>query len=248
MRKLLLSLFAFVPASLFAQALAMASKPDTSHGAHYSERVMVGGYIEFSSISNYVYDFKIMNRPYNLSVNGNKSYGIIGLMPLNEYLSLFAQAGYQKLSFAFADKDPETGYELVGADLPAIDSSDVKGKFDTHDIQAQLGLEVGLPLYSSYERSLLCKVYAFGTGMFGKMYFSDTKFESDNLFGYSWGGGGRIAWNRFAVMGGIRSSHSYWRTYFDPSKKTGEQSEDDTFMLDYNANFNPFVAVLFAFN
>lgn len=247
MRKMLF-LLALAPLPLFAQALAMAPKPDTSRSAAYAERVMVGAYTEFSSISDYITEYQIMKRPYTVEVDANSSYGIAGLMPLNEWISLMANAGYQKLSFDFRDNNVAEGYSLAAAELPRIDSADVAGSFNTHNVLAQIGAEIGLPLFNSYQHSLLLKLYSFGTGIGGKMYFDDTKFESGNLWGYSWGGGLRCAWSRVAVMGGVRSSHVYWRTYFDPSKKTGEQSTDDTFMLDYNANFNPYVQLMFAFN
>lgn len=247
--RFLFVLAALLPVAVSAQVLAMAAKPDSSHGSGYTERVMVGAYTEFGSISEYTYEYKVMNRPYHLDVDASNGYGIIGLMPLNDWFTLTAHAGYQKLSFRFRDYDTTSALQYIDTTtMPKIDSSDVRGKFDSHNVLAQLGIEVGLPLYSSYENSLLVKLYTFGTGVGGKMYFSDTKFESGEIWGYSWGGGLRVAWNRVALMSGVRSSHIYWRTYFDPSKKTGEQSDDDTFMLDYDANFNPYVSLLFAFN
>lgn len=249
MRPFFLSLI-LLPVLSMAQVLDMAPKPDTYEQNGFTERVMVGLFAEKSSISDFTSEFLIMNQPYSLEVDPGNHFGLIGLLPLNPWITLTAQASYQKLSFQFQANNPQLAYQHINDStiIPKIDSSDVQGSFNTHNVMAQLGVEAGIPLYSSQAHSLLFKFYSFGTGMGGKMFFDETKFESGNLWGYSWGGGLRIHWNRVAIMGGVRNTHSYWRTYFDPSEKTGDQSKEDTFMLDYDANFNPFVSVLFAFN
>ncbi len=247
MRKLLYSLL-LVPMALYAQTLDMAPKPDQGGSSVYAERVMVGPYMEFSNITDFIVNFDVMKRPYQVTVDAENGYGLAGLMPLNEWVTLMANAGWQKLSFTYRDLDPATGYALASSDTARTDSSDVEGSFNSQNVLAQIGVELGMPLYNSYEHSLLLKLYTFGTGIGGKMFLDDTKFENTNLWGYSWGLGLRAAWRSVAIMGGVRSSHVYWRTYFDPADKTGDQSKDDTFMLDYNANFNPYFQILYAFN
>ena len=211
--------------------------PKKSDSMKYEERVTIGPYFEFSSIpeNNVTYDFKIMNRPYQIQVNPSHFYGFSGTLPLNSWVGIHAIAGYQYFEIRYKDKNLKQGYENLNTSIEedpffTLDSSAVQGSFDAHHFTVQVGFDAGLPLISSYNYQTLLKLYGFAGAIGGRAIYRKTEFVNTSVWGYSWGCGFRAAFYKVSASFGFRTSYFYSRTYFE--KPTLSDKNGDTFMMD----------------
>lgn len=211
--------------------------PQKSDLIEYEERVSVGAYLELSSIDSKAieYEFKIMNRPYDLSFSSSNFYGLSGNLPLNSWVGLYALGGYQYVEVKYKDKNTQEGYQNLASLIEenpffSLDSSAVEGHFDAHRVSVQFGFEAGFPLLSSYNYQTMLKVFGFLGGVGGRVFYRNTDFMNAAHWGYAWGGGFRAAYEKLSVSFGFRSSHLYSRTYFE--KPSLSNKTDDTFMAD----------------
>ncbi len=247
-----LILFLSLPIMAFAHTDSSMAAPENDSTRQFEESVSVGPYYETGYVSkkNFISDFYIMGRRYDIDIDMTPLYGIQGNLPFNQWITGFMVAGYQHLGIRFADKNLTTAYENLkqlesddNMNSP-IDSSDIKGRFQAHNFLLQLGIEIGLPLVESYQHQFMFKVVALGSLLGGRGFFSDTQFLNPAIWGHAWGVGARISWHWVSLIGGIRNTHIYWHTYFE--KKTGTLKDDDTFMLDYDTMAQPFFSMTFA--
>lgn len=221
--------------------------PQKSNSIKYEERVSVGPYLELSSLDSktITYDFKIMNRPYDIKLNSSNFYGFSGNLPLNNWIGLYALGGYQYVEVKYKDKDVEKGYQNLASIIEedpsfSLDSSAVEGHFDIHRISVQLGFEAGVPILSSYNYQSMLKLFTFLGGVGGRAFYRNTDFMNAAHWGYAWGIGIRGAYEKLSVSLGFRSSHLYSRTYFE--KPSLLDKKGDTFMIDADNSAQLFVS------
>ena len=233
-------------AAIATAAFAQESTSSSPSNYSYEERPGVGLYYEVSgNMANVIDQYKVWNHPYNISQSNGPLMGVGAQMPLNKWFGLNGIVGYQQLKFNFnAGSDSVQGALLDS--LPRLDSGDVRGKLTSNNLIVQAGFEAGVPFYTNYQHQLMLKVLVFGAGIGGKTFFNSSKFANTNIWGYSYGGGLRMAWGPVSLEGGVRFAHIYWQAYFDPSDQTGEQASGDSFMLDYNSPVSPFVKATWA--
>lgn len=253
MSKLLLSLllsaatFSFAETVFIDNSMAAAEHSDTEG---YEERVSVGPYIEFTNIKmkNVNKSYKVKERPYDIDVSNTFTYGGAGNLPFNNYIGFYIIAAYQFLGINYQDQNPDKAYAILDSLRNEfffnddVDSSDIKGHHQMHTVIFQIGFDVGVPLYSSYDYQLMIKLFAFGGGIAGKTFFqNDSKFVAPPIYGYAYGFGLRFAYEKFVLSGGLRNSHEYFHTYYE--RKISETKDGDEFMLDFDNYFQPFVNV-----
>lgn len=231
----------------FAGIVTDTSMQAPENSGIYEQRMGFGPFVEISRFnsSQLNKEMKVEGRSYNLSAEVSNIYGLLGHLPLNDWFSTFAVAGYQKVKIKYADKDLEEAYKNLQEEeengFPAIDSSDIKGTLNSYNFIVEIGIEAGIPLIQSYKYQFLLKILGFGGGLAGRGFFDETQFLNPMIWGYVYGIGTRIAWERFSLFGGIRSTHFYWHTYYE--KKTGELKENDSFMMDFNTMSSPFISL-----
>ena len=83
MKNILMAFFLGVSVCLGTENLKIDSSlaaPDKSNSMKYEEQVSLGPYFEISSVPEYdiTYNFKIMNRPYQIKVESSNFYGLSG--------------------------------------------------------------------------------------------------------------------------------------------------------------------------
>lgn len=230
----------FAVQSLFAQA---------SEGLAYQERPALGLIYEMSNLEAPEYEFLIMGKPFDLNIDYSPLMGFGANLPFNNYIGLNGIVGFQKMNFDYDILDTAFAREFLDTStFTNLTASDFNGDFNSFNLMVQAGFEVGLPLFSHYSSQTMFKLLAYGNGIAGKNFLQgDMKFQNGTLWGYAYGAGGRLALGRFALNAGLRSSYVYWRLYFDPSEQTGLSRKDDTFMLSYESNFNPYFQISVAF-
>lgn len=240
MKKHFTLIFIFFGLSLFTHGFAADSSmaaPQQSNYMQYEERVTIGLFFENTSkkASKIQSDFKIMGRPYDLDIKNSGVYGLTGVLPLNNWIGLYALGAYQYWGIHYKDKNLNKAYqnlaELQKEDLFCpIDSSDIKGVLDAHHIIFQAGMETGIPLFSSYNYQTMLKIYSFLGITAGRVYYPNSEFMNSNLWGGSWGVGLRGAFYKVSLSSGFRFSSMYSRTHFE--ELTTNDPDNDTFMLN----------------
>ncbi len=240
MKNILMAFFLGVSVCFGTENIALDSSmaaPDKSNSMKYEERVSLGPYFEISSVPEYdiTYNFKMMNRPYQIKVEASNFYGLSGTLPLNTWVGLYAIGGYQYLEVKYRDRNIEQGYAQLNEIIEnnpffTLDSSAVEGSLDAHHFTVQLGFDAGIPLISSYNYQALLKIYGFAGAIGGRAIYRKTEFKNASLWGYSWGVGIRTAFHRISASFGFRTSYLYSRTYFE--KPTFADKNADTFMMD----------------
>lgn len=241
-----LSGYLFFFCSFFSSTWAQTPAP--KHHYQYEERPGIGLYYEHSRpIDDPVYRYFVAKIPSTIKVSNGPIMGIGAHMPLNKWFGLNGVVGYQKLEIDYDSKATKSQMDALIADTYLhLKKDDFHGDLVSHDLLVQAGFEAGIPIYNHYENQLLIKVLAFATGIGGKTFFDDSKFDNANLWGYAYGGGARIAWGPVSLTGGIRLSHIYWHTYFDPEYQTGDQASNDEFLLDYDSPISPYAKITWA--
>ncbi|WP_407440499.1 hypothetical protein [Fibrobacter sp.] len=243
---LTVSALSFADTVYIDNSMAAAEHSDTEE---YEERVSVGPYVEFTNIkmSNVTYNYKVNNRKYDINIDNTYTYGAAGNLPFNNYIGFYMIAAYQYLGISYQDRNLDGAYkalaqmeeDYMGWDVP-LDSGDIKGRHQMHTVLFQIGFDLGLPLYSSYDYQFMIKLFGFGGGIAGKTFFQDdSKFVAPPLYGYAYGFGLRMAFHKAVLSGGVRNSHEYFHAYFE--RKISETKDGDEFMLDFDNYFQPFV-------
>ncbi len=252
MNKFFVTFVMFMTGAAFADRLVvdttMAAAEKSEH-MKYEDRGSFGPYVEFGNIKmkNVTYDYKIHGLDYDISIDNSYIYGASGSLPLTEWFDIYLMAGYQYLGISHHPRNRdkvEADIEALKEDLieAPYGSSDIDGRHQIHTALFQLGFDLALPLVMSYNHQFMLKLYAFGGALFGKTFFADdTQFLSPVLYGYAYGAGIRTALHGFFLSAGFRNSHEYFHTYFE--RKTGENKDDDEFMLDFDTYFVPYVSL-----
>jgi hypothetical protein len=251
----LLGILGLLAVATFAQS------PDSS-GYVYEERPAVGLYYELTGeLQNVSATYRIMRQNFNVDVTGGPTFGVGAQLPVYPYLGINGIVGIQQIIVDYNIQssnaiqqmmlgDRDSTFVLAGDTTPqfglGLTSDDLNGQMLSRNLIIQAGAELGYPVYSDYKSDFMIKPYAFGSGILGKTFFDDSKFKNTTLWGYAYGAGVRIAWRSVAVEAGVRASHTFWQTYFDPSDMTGEQATDDEFMLDYDTPISPFVKAVYS--
>jgi len=234
MRVIAISLFTV------AAAFAQSATPDSS-GYAYEERPGIGLYYEFGGTpKNISEEYTIWKQPFDLSVKNTPFLGVGAHLPLYSWFGINGVVGMQQLTFNYKLRGDETLHQMMKDSLGLTDK-DLGGTMKSRNLLVQAGFETGIPFYTNYQHQVMCKALVYGSGILGKTFFDDSKFANANIWGYAYGGGLRIAWGPVALEGGVRLSHIYWRTYFDPENQTGDQAMDDTFLFDYDTPISPYV-------
>ena len=248
-------IFAFVLAACaFSQAdtvfidnsMAASQKSDTDE---YEERFTIGPYVEFTNIKmGYVnWSYKVNNRKYDIDVSNTYTFGGTGILPFNNYVGIYAILAYQFLGVDYQDRNLKEGYRLQeemeieydGWNVP-VEKEDVKGHHKIHIALAQIGVDFGIPLFTSYNYQFMCKLYGFAGGITGKTFFqNDSKYLAPAIWGYTYGAGLRIAFHALTIAGGIRNTHEYFHTYYE--QPISDNKDGDEFMLDFDAFLQPYV-------
>lgn len=243
-----------VAATLFAQSTPV---PDSS-GYVYEERPGVGAYYELGTgFTNVVYEYKIAKQPFALKWEEGPYIGVGAHLPIESWFGINGVIAFQQVKFKYAMKNLNDSTACYYSDCADWDSDyadsnapssfdknlsmdDLQGNMTSRNLLVQAGLEFGYPIFSSYRHQMLLKPLVYGSGILGKTFFDDSKYMNANLWGYAYGGGIRLAWGPVALETGVRLSHVYWRTTFDPEDQTGEQALDDTFLFDYDTPVSPY--------
>ena len=248
-------IFAFVLAACaFSQAdtvfidnsMAASQKSDTDE---YEERFAIGPYVEFTNIKmgNVNWSYKVNNRKYDINVSNTYTFGGTGILPFNNYIGIYAILAYQFLGVDYQDRNLKEGYRLQeemeieydGWNVP-VEKEDVKGHHKIHIALAQIGVDFGVPLFTSYNYQFMCKLYGFAGGITGKAFFqNDSKYLAPAIWGYTYGAGLRIAFHALTIAGGIRNTHEYFHTYYE--QPISDNKDGDEFMLDFDAFLQPYV-------
>ena len=248
-------IFAFVRAACaFSQAdtvfidnsMAASQKSDTDE---YEERFAIGPYVEFTNIKmgNVNWSYKVNNRKYDINVSNTYTFGGTGILPFNNYIGIYAILAYQFLGVDYQDRNLKEGYRLQeemeieydGWNVP-VEKEDVKGHHKIHIALAQIGVDFGVPLFTSYNYQFMCKLYGFAGGITGKTFFqNDSKYLAPAIWGYTYGAGLRIAFHALTIAGGIRNTHEYFHTYYE--QPISDNKDGDEFMLDFDAFLQPYV-------
>ena len=248
-------IFAFVLAACaFSQAdtvfidnsMAASQKSDTDE---YEERFAIGPYVEFTNIKmgNVNWSYKVNNRKYDIDVSNTYTFGGTGILPFNNYVGIYAILAYQFLGVDYQDRNLKEGYRLQeemeieydGWNVP-VEKEDVKGHHKIHIALAQIGVDFGVPLFTSYNYQFMCKLYGFAGGITGKTFFqNDSKYLAPAIWGYTYGAGLRIAFHALTIDGGIRNTHEYFHTYYE--QPISDNKDGDEFMLDFDAFLQPYV-------
>lgn len=220
-------------------------------GLVYEERSSLGLFYEHAgALENIQYEYKVWNQPYSLQVEEGPVFGLGGHLPINRWVGLHGFAALQKLKFDYAllgDSSLRASMlnEELEDDLPRnLTALDLQGTLNSHNLFAQVGLEAGIPVYSNYQNQFLLRLLGFGNGIIGKTIFGETKFTNAAIWGYGYGAGARIAWGPISIEGGMKWSHVYWRTFFEPEDQTVlNDANGDTFMLDYDTALSPYFKI-----
>ena len=248
-------IFAFVLAACaFSQAdtvfidnsMAASQKSDTDE---YEEHFAIGPYVEFTNIKmgNVNWSYKVNNRKYDINVSNTYTFGGTGILPFNNYIGIYAILAYQFLGVDYQDRNLKEGYRLQeemeieydGWNVP-VEKEDVKGHHKIHIALAQIGVDFGVPLFTSYNYQFMCKLYGFAGGITGKTFFqNDSKYLAPAIWGYTYGAGLRIAFHALTIAGGIRNTHEYFHTYYE--QPISDNKNGDEFMLDFDAFLQPYV-------
>ena len=229
-------------------SMAASNKSDVEE---YEERFAIGPYIEFTNIKmdNVNWSYTVNNRKYDIEVNNTYTFGGTGTLPLNNYVGIYAILAYQFLGVSYKDRNLAEAYELQekmeieydGWNVP-VEKEDIEGHHQIHIALAQIGLDFGYPLYSSYNYQFMCKLFGFVGGITGKTFFqNDSKYLVPALWGYAYGAGLRVAFHSMTLAGGIRNTHEYFHTYYE--RPIADSKEGDEFMLDFDAYLQPFVSL-----
>lgn len=249
--KLISSLVLATAASLFAQN---TSAPDSS-GYTYEERPGVGAYYEVGrGFTNVSYEYTIAKQPLALKWEEGPYFGVGAHLPILNWFGINGVIAMQQVKFKYRLKNWNDTLACYMSDCDDFDDyyqdsltmekgltmDDLQGKMTSRNLLVQAGIELGLPIFSSYRHQMLLKPLVYASGILGKTFFDDSKYMNANLWGYAYGGGLRLAWGPVALESGVRLSHIYWRTTFDPADQTGDQALDDTFMFDYNTPVSPY--------
>lgn len=168
-------------------------------------------------------ELNIHGTSYTTEVAVHPAFGVTGEWPWNEWISGYAHFTYQKIRINYGQN-------------AANDE-----KFYSHDLNLQAGIECGLPIFRSEQAQVAFKFIGQGGFSGGYGIFTDSRFDNPKIWGYSWGVGARILWQRYSIAGGVRNTHTYWHTYF--GHKNGETKEEDSFMFDGDATAQPFFSL-----
>ena len=239
--------FSYADTVFIDNSMAADNKSDINE---YEERFAIGPYVEFTNIKmdNVDWTYKVAGRKYDVDVNSTFTFGGTGTLPFNNYIGIYAILAYQFLGVDYEDRNLKEAYKLQeemeieydGWNVP-VGKEDIEGHHKIHIALAQIGVDFGIPLYSSYNYQFMCKLYGFVGGITGKTFFqNDSKFLAPALWGYTYGAGLRIAFHAVTLAGGIRNTHEYFHTYYE--QPISVDKEDEEFMLDYNAFLQPYVS------
>lgn len=168
-------------------------------------------------------EFYIHGEAFGTKIHAYPAFGMTGEWPWNEWISSYALATYEEIKIRY-------GKDSGGDEL-----------FYSHDLNLQAGIECSLPIFRSERAQVAFKLIGQGGVSGGYGFFSDSKFDNPKIWGYAWGVGARLLWQRFSLAGGIRNTHTYWHTYF--SRRTGVSKGDDSFMFDADATAQPFFSL-----
>ena len=246
---LLFSTLTFADRMVVDTSMAAAVDSDVNE---FEDRGSFGPYIEFNNIkmSNVRYSYKVAGNKETINIDNSYIYGASGSLPLTEWFDIYLMAGYQYLGISHKPRNRDKAFKDLAKELDfaddffeaKFDATDLEGYHDIHTALFQLGFDFALPVVMNYKHQFMIKLYAFGGAVFGKTFFGDdTKFTSPAIYGYAYGAGLRTAWHGFFLSTGFRNNHEYFHTYFE--RKTGNDREDDEFMLDFDTYFQPYVSL-----
>lgn len=239
--------FSFADTVFIDNSMAASNNSDVEE---YEERFTIGPFIEFTNIKmdNVNWSYTVNNRKYDIDVSSTYTFGGTGILPLNNYIDIYAILGYQFLGVSYEDRNLKEAYALQeqmeieydGWNVP-VEVEDIKGHHQIHIVLAQIGLDFGVPLYSSYNYQFMCKLFGYVGGITGKTFFqNNSKYLAPALWGYTYGAGLRFAFHAITLSGGIRNTHEYFHTYYE--RPIADKKEGDEFMLDFDAYLQPFVS------
>ena len=228
-------------------SMAAAQKSDTDE---YQERFAIGPYVEFTNIKmdNVNWTYKVNGRKYDIEVNNTYTFGGTGTLPFNNYFGLYAILAYQFLGVDYEDRNlkearalqEQMEIEYDGWNVP-VEKEDIEGHHKIHIALAQIGIDFGFPVFSSYNYQFMCKLFGFAGGITGKTFFqNDSKYLAPAIWGYTYGAGLRIAFHAITLAGGVRNTHEYFHTYYE--QPISDKKENEEFMLDFDAFLQPFVS------
>lgn len=240
--------FSYADTVFIDNSMAAAQTSDVNE---YEERFAIGPYVEFTNIKmdNVNWSYRVNGRKYDLDVKSTYTFGGTGLLPFNNYVGIYAILAYQFLGVDYKDRNlteayklqEEMDFEYDGWNVP-VEKSDIEGHHKIHIALAQIGLDFGIPLYSSYNYQFMCKLYGFAGGITGKTFFeNDSKYLAPAIWGYTYGAGLRIAFHAITIAGGVRNTHEYFHTYYE--QPISEKKEYEEFMLDFDAFLQPYVSL-----
>ncbi|NLB63741.1 MAG: hypothetical protein GX801_06490 [Fibrobacter sp.] len=247
MRIIMLVLMAQI--SLWAQ-MSMVSDPNEdireSSSVGYEERPGVGVYFEPAfNPKNFIYNYQVNNIPFDLKIENSPLMGVGAHLPFNGIFGLNGVVAFQQSTFDYKILASQKAQNKL-LDETILKKKDLNGSVKSRNLIVQAGFEAGYGIYKNYQYQLMIKPLAYASLTGGKNFFDDSKFENTSIWGYAYGAALRMAWGPVAIEGGIRTSHFYWHTNFSPEDQTGEQIEDDKFMVDYDTPIAPFVKATWA--
>lgn len=230
---------------LMISAQLWAQNPEAE--GSYEERPGISTYVELGiTPSNAIVDQKIMKKPFDVTFKTSGIYGAGAHLPLNNWLGLNGFVGVQQVTFDYKMRGNAALQQMVLDSIVSLSEDDLDGQLISRNLLIQAGAEAGLPIYTNYKNQLMIKGLGFAGGIVGKTFFDESKYDNTEIFGYAYGASVRLAWGQFGLESGLRSSHIWWRAFFDPAEKTGEQILDDVFMVDYDSYFSPFVKIIWS--
>jgi len=226
--------------SLFAQDQQGLTPEE--RGYVYEERVSLGLIYENSLIQKQMLSYKVRGNFFDIEGDTWPLFGIGGHLPFTNWIGLNGIVGYQRSTFEFSNDDPVLETTLLSSPFSTFTAKDFEGKIISNNLIVQAGFELGLPLWTSYQEQGLFKILAYGSGIGGKTFYDDSKFQNSNIFGFAYGGGIRYASGKWSFSAGARGSFVYWESNYFP-EYASENTDDDRFIVEYQSFASPFVKI-----
>lgn len=236
-------------------SLAKSSWGNAGDG-NYEERVSFGAIIENTSIKYEKINYKMIGHDYDIKMNYWPLFGIGAHMPIKNWIGLNGIVGYQRMSFNYKIKDNTLSDSLLSEPEFFRDyvESDFNYNMYTNNLIAQIGVELGIPIYSDYASQQMFKLLMYGSGILGKTFYeNNTKFRNANIWGFAYGFGVRYAIRMLSITAGTRSSLNKWTSYIKAEHRYISDLDEtydknsEIFEVEYKTFLNPYLKITISF-
>ncbi len=244
MGQIILVLFVLTQAVFAADSTKTQSDKQSKNKSGFSD---VGAFFELSSFDekDAILKYQMAGQRYHVDLDLSNVYGVRSSFFLHHFFSLYGILSYQYAEVLYQAKNLNAAYALTEK-YSDLDSSDIKGHSDIHQLALDLGMEFHITLYESLFYPFKIKLNGTLGLLGGYAFHQESLLENTRLWGYTHSVSFRFDYGCIYIMTGLNWTHLYSHAYAD--EDFTNKRDESSFMSEYDRSGRLFISLGYIFS